>query len=329
MVREAEVDKYFEDITHMIGSTPVLKTQCFDIGVCELFLKLENQNPGGSIKDRMALFMIQGAEKRGRLKPGGTIVEATAGNTGIGLSLVSAKKGYKLILVIPDKMSKEKIDLLKAMGAAIVMTRSDVKKGHPEYYQDLAHKIAQETPNSLYIDQFNNPDNPLAHYMTTGPEIWEQMENDVDAIAFGVGSGGTSGGLTRYFKEVKPDISFILADPAGSVLKAHVEGKSLPKPGSWYVEGIGEDFIPAMADFSLVRKAYEISDKESFHTARKLLKEEGISAGSSSGTIIAAAVRYAKEQTRKKRILAFVCDGADKYLSKMYSDVWMKSKGLI
>lgn len=313
----------------LIGHTPVVKTNCFDTGSCELFLKLENRNPGGSIKDRMALFMIEGAEKRGDLKPGDTIIEATAGNTGLGLALVSAHKGYKLLLVIPDKMSDEKVNLLKAMGAEVVMTRSDVEKGHPAYYQDYAKSIADGMPNGFYIDQFNNNDNPLAHEKTTGPEIWDQMKQQVDAIVVGVGSGGTITGLTRYFSKVKPDIEIILADPAGSILKSYADHEPLPKPGSWYVEGIGEDFVPSMVDFSKVVKAYSITDKESFLTARKLMKKEGILAGSSSGTLIAAAIRFAREQATSKNILTFVCDSGEKYMSKMYSDLWMKDKGFL
>ena len=319
----------FESYLDLIGHTPVVKTSCFDTGLCDLFLKLENRNPGGSIKDRMALFMIEGAEKRGDLKPGDTIIEATAGNTGLGLALVSARKGYPLLLVIPDKMSDEKVNLLKAMGVEVVMTRSDVEKGHPAYYQDYARTIADSMPNGFYIDQFNNLDNPLAHEKTTGPEIWEQMKHQVDAIVVGVGSGGTVTGLTRYFTKVKPDIEIILADPAGSILKSYAENKPLPKPGSWYVEGIGEDFVPSMVDFSKVKHAFSITDQESFLTARELLKNEGILAGSSTGTLIAAAVRYAREQKEKKNILTFVCDSGEKYMSKMYNDAWMKDKGFI
>jgi len=321
--------KQFYNVLDMIGNTPVVKINCFDTGVCELFLKLENQNPGGSIKDRMALSMIEGAEKEGKLKPGGIIIEATAGNTGLGLALVSTKKGYKLLLVIPDKMSSEKVNHLKAMGASVVMTRSDVEKGHPEYYQDLAKTISDSLPGSLFIDQFNNQNNPLAHEQTTGPEIWEQMEHNVDAIVAGVGSGGTITGLTRFFKKVKPDIDFVLADPAGSILKDYVEKNSLPKPGSWFVEGIGEDFVPSMVDFSLVKEAFSISDLESFTTARELLRKEGIFAGSSSGTLISAAVKYAQSQKTQKRIVTFVCDSGNKYMSKMFNDEWMSEKGFL
>ncbi len=319
----------FNDILGLIGNTPVVEVKSFDTGLCRLFLKLENLNPSGAIKDRIGLSMIEAAEQQGKLKKGYTIIEATAGNTGLGLALVAARKGYRLLLVIPDKMSQEKIACLKAMGAEIVMTRSDVEKGHPEYYQDYALRLSRETPNSFYIDQFNNPANPLAHETATGPEIWEQMDHRVDAISVGVGSAGTIKGLTDFFKKVHPDIDFILADPEGSVLVDYVKTKKLGKSGSWRVEGIGEDFVPSQADFSLVKNAYSIPDKEAFLILRDLLKKEGILAGSSTGVLIAAAIRYAREQTSPKNIVTFVCDSGNKYLSKVYNDYWLLEQGLL
>lgn len=319
----------YKDVLELIGNTPVIEIKCFDTGSSRLFLKLENQNPGGSIKDRIGLSMIEQAEKKGKIKPGDTLIEATAGNTGLGLALVAARKGYKLLLVIPDKMSREKIRHLKAMGAKIVMTRSDVEKGHPEYYQDYAKRLSQEIPNSYYTDQFNNPDNPLAHETSTGPEIWQQLNHHVDAVVVGVGSGGTIGGLTRFFKKVSTHTEFVLADPKGSVLCEFIKSGKLGKSGSWLVEGIGEDFIPSQADFSLVKHAYEISDEESFQTCRTLLLKEGILAGSSSGVLIAAAVRYAKEMKTPKNIVTFVCDSGNKYLSKLYNDQWLIEHGLL
>ncbi|WP_058301078.1 pyridoxal-phosphate dependent enzyme [Gorillibacterium timonense] len=313
----------------LIGNTPLIEVNCFDLGASRLFLKLENQNPGGSIKDRIGLSMIEQAEKEGKIKPGDTLVEATAGNTGLGLALAAITKGYKLILVIPDKMSTEKIHHLKALGVEIVLTRSDVEKGHPEYYQDYAERIARETPNSYFVNQFNNPANPLAHEKTTGPEIWEQTGHNVDAIVVGVGSAGTLKGLTDYFKKVKPDLEIVLADPEGSILADYVEGKPLPQAGSWLVEGIGEDFVPHQFDSTLIRRAYAVSDKESFDAARTLLRKEGILAGSSSGTLISAAVKYAREQTQPKNIVTFVCDSGNKYLTKMFNDFWMIDRGLI
>jgi cystathionine beta-synthase len=313
----------------LIGHTPLVEVTCFDTGLCRLFLKLECQNPGGSIKDRVGLSMVEQAEKAGKIKPGDTLIEATAGNTGLGLALAAITKGYKLILVIPDKMSVEKINHLKAMGIEIVMTRSDVEKGHPEYYQDYAHRIAEETPHSLFINQFNNPANPLAHELTTAPEIWEQTKHQIDALAVGVGSAGTLKGLTDYFKRVKPDLEIVLADPKGSVLADYVNNKKIPKAGSWFVEGIGEDFIPKQFDLTLIKKAYSIRDEESFWAARTLLRKEGILAGSSSGTLISAAIKYAQEQKVPKNIVTFVCDSGNKYLTKMFNDFWMMDQGLI
>jgi len=313
----------------LIGNTPLVEVTKLDTGPCRLFLKLESANPGGSIKDRPALSMIEAAEADGRLKPGGTIVEATAGNTGLGLALVAAVKGYRLVLVIPDKMSREKVFHLKAMGAEVVMTRSDVGKGHPEYYQDLAERLTRETPGAVFINQFGNPANPLAHETGTGPEIWEQMNHKLDALICGVGSSGTLTGLSRFFTRVSPSTELILADPEGSILVDVVEGRTPREPGSWFVEGIGEDFVPPIADLSHVHKGYSISDGESFEAARELLREEGILAGSSSGTLLAAALRYCREQTTPKRVVSLVPDSGNKYLSKMFNDYWMADQGFI
>ncbi|MGA9827152.1 MAG: pyridoxal-phosphate dependent enzyme, partial [Rhodanobacteraceae bacterium] len=319
-----------QSVLELIGSTPMVKAQRLDSGICDLFLKLESHNPGGSIKDRIGLSMIEGAENAGKIKPGDTLVEGTAGNTGIGLALVAQQKGYRLILVVPDKMSREKIFNLKAMGAEVVLTRSDVAKGHPEYYQDLAARIAEETPGAYFINQFGNPDNPAAHEHTTGPEIFEQMDGRVDAIVFGCGSSGTMTGLSRYFARVSPDTEFILADPVGSILAEYInEGTLSEKSASWMVEGIGEDFLPPISDFSRVHKAYAISDKESFLTARELLEKEGILGGSSTGTLLAAALKYCREQTTPKRVVTLVCDTGNKYLSKLYNDYWMVDNGFI
>ncbi|HEX5342576.1 MAG TPA: pyridoxal-phosphate dependent enzyme [Duganella sp.] len=314
----------------LIGKTPLVEVTRLDTGPCQLFLKLESQNPGGSIKDRIGLAMIEAAEADGWLKPGGTIIEATAGNTGLGLALVGRLKGYRVLLVVPDKMSTEKVLHLKALGAEVRTTRSDVGKGHPEYYQDYAARLAAEMPGAWYSDQFNNPTNPLAHETTTGPEIWEQMAHEVDAIVVGVGSSGTLTGLTRYFRKVAPHVEFILADPAGSILAEYVKtGRVSETSGSWAVEGIGEDFIPAIADMTAVKHAYTISDTESFATARSLLKEEGIPGGSSTGTLLAAALRYCREQATPKRVVTFVCDTGTRYLSKVYNDGWMRDQGLL
>jgi len=320
--------KIYRNVLEMVGETPMLEVTRIDTGPCRLFLKLELANPGGSIKDRIGISMIEEAEKRGDISPGDLLVEATAGNTGIGLALAAAQKGYRLVLVLPDKMSQEKIFNLRSMGAEIVLTRSDVGKGHPEYYQDLAQSIARER-GGYYINQFGNPDNPRAHELTTAPEIWQQMEHDVDAIVVGVGSSGTISGMTQFFREAAPDLEFVLADPEGSILAHYIDTGEIVPGSPWLVEGIGEDFVPDICDLSMIGKTYTISDAESFSAARDLLREEGILAGSSSGTLLATALRYCREQTEPKRVVAFACDTGNKYLSKLYNDFWMEDQGFI
>ncbi len=307
----------------------MLEVTHIDTGPCRLFLKLELANPAGSIKDRIGISMIEEAEKRGDIKPGDTIVEATAGNTGLGLALVAQQKGYPLIIVLPDKMSQEKIFNLRAMGAEVILTRSDVAKGHPEYYQDLGKSIAGEK-GAYFINQFGNPDNPLAHEKTTGPEILEQLDGKVDAIVLGVGSSGTVSGISKFLAEHSPDTELIIADPAGSILADYInKGELTTKQFTWLVEGIGEDFIPDIAEFDRVSKAYSITDAESFDMARKLLRKEGILAGSSTGTLVSAAIKYCHEQTEEKRVVSLACDTGNKYLSKLYNDFWMEDQGFI
>ncbi len=317
-----------QNILETIGNTPIVKLSNMDSGICSLFLKLENQNPGGSIKDRVGLSMINSAEKDGLISPGDTIIEATAGNTGIGLALAARMKGYNLILVIPDKMSDEKISHLKALGTEIIMTRSDVVKGDPEYYQDYAKRISIER-GAYFINQFENKANPLAHETGTAPEIWEQMEHKVDAIVVGVGSSGTITGITRFFKKVSPSTEIILADPRGSILSDYInKGVMNKEVGSWLIEGIGEDFIPSIADFSLTKKAYSVNDTESIQCVYDLIRNEGILAGSSTGTLLGAALKYCKEQTKPKRVVTIACDSGNKYLSKMYDNKWLEEKGI-
>jgi cystathionine beta-synthase len=313
----------------LVGNTPLVRLTRFDAGPCELYVKLESQNPGGSIKDRIAAAMIEAAERDGRLRPGGLIVEATAGNTGLALALVGMLKGYRTLLVVPDKMSREKIAHLKGLGVEVVMTRSDVGRGHPDYYQDLAERIAGEREGACYVNQFANPANPAAHERTTGPEIWSQMEGRLDAVVCGVGSGGTLTGLTRYFRAVAPQVKMVLADPQGSILAEYTRSGRIGTAGSWLVEGIGEDFLPPIADLSGVREAYEIPDAESFATARELLRREGILGGSSTGTLLAAALRYCRSRTAPERVVTFVCDTGAKYLSKVYDEFWLADQGLI
>lgn len=320
--------KVYKNVLEMVGRTPMLELTHLDTRPCRLFLKLEYMNPGGSIKDRIGVAMIEEAEKRGDIKPGGTLIEATAGNTGLGLALAAAQKGYRLILVIPDKMSQEKIFNLRAMGAEVILTRSDVGKGHPEYYQDLAKRMADET-GAFFINQFGNPDNARAHELTTGPEILEQMEGRLDAVVAGVGSSGTLTGIGRYLKKASPHTEMILADPQGSVLVDYLRTGEIGEKGSWLVEGIGEDFIPSIADMTLVKTGYTIPDSEAFATAREVLLKEGLLLGSSSGTLIAAALRYCRAQKTAKRVVTLGCDTGNKYLSKLYNDFWMIEQGFM
>lgn len=314
----------------MIGNTPMLKLTAFDTGPCELFVKLESQNPGGSIKDRVGLAIIEEAEKSGELKAGGTIIEATAGNTGIGLALVAAIKGYKIILVIPDKMSREKILHLEGLGAEIVLTRSDVPEGHPEYYQDLARTIVAKTPGSFLANQFSNPANPMIHRTTTGPEIWDQMDGNIDAMVAGVGSGGTITGLAEFFKEKNPDIQMVVADPEGSIVAdAVIKGSFSYEGGSWLVEGVGEDFIPDNLNVDLLDDAEVVTDKEAFQTLQVLIREEGVLGGSSTGTLVAGAVKWCQKQTSPKRVVTFICDTGNKYLSKAFNKSWLHDNDLL
>ncbi len=319
----------YGNILDMVGNTPMIELQRMDTGPCRLFVKMESQNPGSSIKDRIAIRMVEAAERKGSLKPGGHIIEATAGNTGLSLALIAAQKGYKCTLVIPDKVSDEKISHVRAMGARVVLTRSDVEKGDPEYYQDIAARIAAEDPDALYIDQFNNDANVAAHHDTTGPEIWDQMEHDIDAFVAGVGSGGTVSGIGGYLKEQDETIQLVLADPEGSILAPKVnEGRDV-KAGSWLVEGVGEDFVPSILDLDLVDTAITVPDSEAFSVARELLMKEGILAGSSVGTLLGAALEYCRRQTEPRRVVTLICDHGAKYLSKMFNDHWMTDKGFI
>ncbi len=324
----------YNNILELIGETPIVRINHLDTGPCELFIKLEMQNPGGSVKDRIGLKLIEDAESRGDLKPGMTIVEGTAGNTGLALALVAAQKGYRLLLVIPDKMSHEKIAVLKAMGAEVVMTRSDVARGHPEYYLDLAqslvNKLNANSTEAWFVNQFSNPSNPAAHQESTGPEIWRQMDANLDTIVLGAGSSGTLAGISAWSAIHAPELELILADPEGSILTDYINtGTFKDKSASWKVEGIGEDFLPDISDFSRVSKAIAVNDRDSFHTVRELLNKEGIMAGSSTGTLLAAALRYCQQQTEPKRVLTFAADTGNRYLSKVYNDRWMREQGLM
>ena len=322
--------KEIKSLIDLIGNTPLVQVKTFDTGSCNLFLKMENRNPGSSIKDRVALKIIEDAEKSGELNENATIVEATAGNTGLGLALIAKLKGYKAKVVILDKMNENKIFHLKALGAEVFKARSDVGPDSPEHYVNVAKKICNETPNSFMASQFTNPSNPSAHELTTGPEILRQLDGKVDAVVCGVGTGGTITGLGRFFEKNSPSTDVILADPKGSIVKDIVEKKE-PREAdySWLVEGIGEDFIPETLDIKYIKKAYEISNKEAFDTVKKLALYEGILAGSSTGTLISAALKYCNEQEKGKNVVTFVCDNGEKYLNTAYNELWLKEKKII
>jgi cystathionine beta-synthase len=311
-----------DSILQAIGKTPLVRLRRLAEGVpATVAVKMESLNPGGSLKDRVGLAMISEAERQGLLRPGGTIIEATAGNTGVGLAMVAAVKGYRCIFVLPDKMSGEKIALLKAYGAEVVITPTSVAPDSPDSYNGVADRLAREIPGAWRPNQFSNLANPDIHYHSTGPEIWEQTEGRITALVAGVGTGGSLSGIARYLKERNPAIKIVGADPEGSVLSG-----GAPRP--WKVEGIGEDFVPKTFNSQLVDDWVRISDAESFHTARALARREGILAGGSSGTNVAAALRYARRLSRNDLVVTLICDTGRNYLSKFYDDVWLAANHL-
>jgi cystathionine beta-synthase len=311
-----------DSILQSIGRTPLVRLRHLAADVpAAVAVKMESLNPGGSVKDRVGLAMITEAERRSQLRPGGTIIEATAGNTGVGLAMVAAVKGYRCIFVLPDKMAPEKIALLKAHGAEVVITATNVAPDSPESYNGVADRLAREIPGAWRPNQFANLANPEVHYRTTGPEIWEQTEGRVTAFVAGVGTGGTISGVARYLKERNPEVKIIGADPEGSVLSGD-------KPRAWKVEGIGEDFVPKTFNSQLVDEWIRISDKESFATARALARREGILGGGSSGTNVAAALLYARRLTKDHLVVALVCDTGRNYLSKFFDDKWLAENNL-
>jgi len=318
------------DILKIIGWTPIVRLNKVTKGVNPgIFAKLEFLNPAGSVKDRMALFIIEDAERRGLLKPGGTIVENSSGNTGAALAMIAAVKGYKCIITMPDKMSDEKKNLMKAFGAKVVVTPTDVPPDSPESYYSVAKKIAKETPNSYYPDQYNNPRNIDSHYYTTGPEIWKQTGGKVDYFVAGIGTGGTLSGAGKYLKEKNPGIKIIAVDPEGSVFYDYFKMGKLTKPHVYKVEGIGEDYLVKAVDFSLIDDIIQVHDKESFLMARRLSREEGIFVGGSSGSAVWAAIEIARKLKEGKNIVVILPDSGDRYLSKIYNDEWMKANGFL
>jgi cystathionine beta-synthase len=315
------VGRPFKDILEAIGKTPLIKLNRITKDIkSAIFVKAEFLNPGGSVKDRIGLRMIEAAEKEGLLKPGGTIIEATAGNTGVGLALVAAIKKYRCIFVMPDKMSQDKMTLLKAYGAEVVVTPTAVPPDSPESYNGVADRLAKEIPGAYRPNQFANPNNPLAHYVTTGPEIWEDTGGKVEVFVASMGTGGTISGTAKYLKEKNPHIVIVGADPEGSILSGDT-------PKSYKVEGIGEDFIPKTFNRQVVDEMIRVSDKESFNIARRLAREEGLLAGGSSGTAVAAALKYAQRLKKPTYIVALLPDTGRNYLTKMYSDAWMQENG--
>jgi len=322
--------KYYEDVLGLIGHTPLVKLNRLNKGLKPLILaKMENLNPGFSVKDRIGISMIEAAEREGVLKRGGTIVEATSGNTGIGLALVAAVKGYKCIFVMTDKASVEKSRYLKALGADVVITPVSAKHGTPDHYVSTARRIAAETPNSFYPDQYSHPANPEAHYRTTGPELWEQTDGRITHFVSGIGTGGTISGTGRYLKEKNPDIKIIGADPFGSIYKTYKETGKIPETTPYLVEGIGQEVLPANAHMQYVDEVMNIVDRESFDTARQLGRVEGIFCGGSTGTNCAAALRVARDLDENAIVVFIVCDTGEHYLSKFHSDEWMKEKRLL
>jgi cystathionine beta-synthase len=312
-----------DSILQSIGKTPLVRLRRMASDVpAVVAVKVESENPGGSVKDRVGLAMITEAERRGLLRPGGTIIEATAGNTGVGLAMVAAVRGYRCIFVLPDKMSAEKIALLKAYGAEVVVTPTSVAPDSPESYNGVADRLTREIPGAWRPNQFTNLANPEIHYRQTGPEIWEQTEGQITAFVAGVGTGGTISGVARYLKERKPDVKIIGADPEGSVLSG---GTGKP----WKVEGIGEDYVPKTFNSQLVDDWIRVTDAESFRVARDLARREGILAGGSSGTNLAAALRYARRCTKDDLVVAMVADTGRNYLSKFYDDAWLAANNLL
>jgi cystathionine beta-synthase len=322
--------KYHESVLGLIGNTPLVKLNRLSKGLKPLILaKMENLNPGFSVKDRIGISMIKAAEREGKLKPGGTIVEATSGNTGIGLAIAASVKGYKCIFVMTDKASVEKSRYLKALGADVVITPVSAKPGTPDHYVSTARRIAAETPNSFYPDQYSHPANPESHYLTTGPELWEQTGGKITHFVSGIGTGGTISGTGRFLKEKNPNIKVIGADPIGSIYKTYKDTGKIPETTPYLVEGIGQEVLPGNAHMQYVDEVMNISDRDSFETARQLSRIEGIFCGGSTGTNCAAALRVARDLDENAVIVFVVCDTGEHYLSKFHSDEWMKEKRLL
>ena len=326
--------KYFDSVLDLVGHTPLVRlNKLSPPGGARIYAKMEQTNPGGSVKDRMALNMVRRAEEQGLIKPGATLVESTSGNTGLGLAMVAAVSGYRCIFTIPDKMSREKIDMLKAYGADVVITRTDLDHNHPDSYVQVAKRLARETPGGFYTDQYYNMANPEAHYLTTGPEIWEDTDGQIDALVGGIGTGGTISGAAKYIKEKAAesgrDVRVICPDPEGSIYRDMFLTGEHDTPSIYRVEGIGHDFMVGTLDFSVVDDVRNISDRDSFITARRLAREEGIFCGGSTGTAVFGAMQVARELKPDQVVVVILCDSGDRYLSKCFDDNWMKDMGYL
>src|SRR5882672_3117988 len=321
----------FDDITQAIGRTPLVRLNRVGLDTgATFYAKLEYTNPGHSVKDRIAVQIVDDAERDGTLKPGGTIIECTSGNTGMGLAMVGAARGYRMIFVMPDKVSGEKIKALRAFGAKVVTTPTAVSPEDPRSYYSVAKRIAQQTPNCFFANQYHNPSNPEAHYRTTGPEIWVQTEGKIDAVVIATGTGGTLSGTARYIKERKPSVKFVLIDPVGSILYDYFKTKKITSSFKTYkVEGFGEDFLPSTLDFSYVDECYQVTDKECFMTARELTRKEGLFSGGSAGGAVFGAIKFARDYPQCKTIVVLLPDSGSRYLSKVYDDDWLRENSFL
>lgn len=321
---------YYENVLELVGRTPLVKLNRITKDIrATVLAKMESLNPGYSVKDRIGVAMIEAAEREGKIKPGGTVVEATSGNTGVGLALAAAVKGYKCIFVMTDKASTEKVRYLKALGADVVVTPAAARPGTPDHYVATAQRIANETPNSFYPDQYSHPANPEAHYRTTGPELWEQTEGKITHFVAGIGTGGTISGTARYLKEKNPDIRIIGADPYGSIYKSYKETGEIIEATPYLVEGIGQATLPKNFHGDYVDEVVNITDRDSFELSRQLGRLEGIFCGGSTGTNLAAALKVARTLDESGIVVFIVCDTGEHYLSKHHSDEWMKEKRLL
>ncbi|HXF99506.1 MAG TPA: cystathionine beta-synthase [Bacteroidota bacterium] len=331
MAKDLSKVRYYDNILQTIGKTPLVKLNRITKDVKGLILaKVEYFNPGGSVKDRIGVAIIEDAEREGRLKPGGTIVESTSGNTGMGLALVAAVKGYKTVFTLPDKMSMEKIRLLRAFGAEVIVTPTAVPHESPESYTEVAKRVVRETPNSILANQYYNPKNPEAHYRTTGPEIWEQTGGQIDYFICGIGTGGTISGAGRFLKEMNPNIKVIGIDPKGSVLREYFYTKKIsPVLKTYKVEGIGQDYIPGTLHFEYIDDVIEADDRESFLMARRLTREEGLMVGGSAGTAVAGMMKIADRFKEDDVVVVLLPDTGERYLSKIYNDDWMQEHGFL